>query len=147
MRVWRFRGNGLKPVAGVGKDLDLSQGEAFPRWVGGRAVVEGEFRVCWRPDSTILTRDPGQEPGLSFLSATCVRVTPEEPTISDDYHQVISKAFSSPMKLRHCPPKMLWKFSNLVSIRITCGCSLPGDTTQWGGSGGRDPQGFYKCHL
>lgn len=116
-RVWRFRGNGLKLFAERRKDLGQGQGEAFPR-----AGLQQQENCACAGGQTLpfVTTDPGQEPGLSFLSGTtCVRVTSEEHMISGDYHRVTSKVFSSLVKLRHCPPKMLWRFSNLVSIRIT----------------------------
>lgn len=82
-RVWRFRGNGLKLTPERGEDLGHRQGEAFP----GAGLQQKNCACAGGQTLPFVTTDPGQEPGLSFLSGACVRETSEEHMISDDYHR------------------------------------------------------------
>ena len=100
-RVWGCGGNGLQLLAGGKEDLGCGQGEAVWWGVVGavlhhssrRGSCGGRRTWCKAWPYRVPARGPARGHGLSSLPGTCVTVTSEETTTSDDYPQVISKAF------------------------------------------------------
>lgn len=74
MRVWSFRGNGLKLSAGGGKGLCLGQGEAFPA-VGGSGAAgppcREELRMRRRPPRIASHATLGKPPPQFLIWDLC----------------------------------------------------------------------------